>query len=200
MWWSSGIRRCWRCLDGRDGHRGGAPVSGWRGRRCTAGCAGMPPRWAGRVWPTGRRGRRRVRIRCRRGRGADRGAAAGASGVGSGADRLAAAREGVEPLPGRSAVYRASGAPWPGRGRRSAAGGGRTTGGGSGAGRWSCGRWTSWAGCTWPTAASCKVVTGIDDHSRFCVCAQAGRAGHGPAGVRGAALRRCAAMGCRSRS
>ena len=36
--------------------------TGWCGRRCTGGCAGMRRRgWAG--WRTGRRGRRRARIR-----------------------------------------------------------------------------------------------------------------------------------------
>ena len=37
--------------------------------------------------------------------------------------------------------------------------------------RWSCGRWTSSAASCWPTAAEAKVVTGVDDHSRFCVIA-----------------------------
>ena len=58
-------------------------------------------------------------------------------------------RAGVVPLPGRSAVYRALVRHGLVEGR-SAGGGGRTTGGGSGVRRWSCGRWTSWAGCSCP--------------------------------------------------
>jgi transposase len=34
-----------------------------------------------------------------------------------------------------------------------------------------------------------KVVTGVDDHSRFCVCARVVARGHGPAGVRGTPVR-----------
>ena len=47
-----------------------------------------------------------------------------------------------------------------------------TTSGGNGRGRWSCGRWTSSAACGSPTGSEAKIVTGIDDHSRFCVSAR----------------------------
>ena len=48
---------------------------------------------------------------------------------------------------------------------------GVTTSGGNGPGRWSCGRWTSSAGCSSPTGRKAKIVSGIDDHSRFVVSA-----------------------------
>ena len=48
---------------------------------------------------------------------------------------------------------------------------GRITSGGSGPGRWSCGRWTLRAGCVLADGSELKVVTGLDDHSRFCVSA-----------------------------
>ena len=44
--------------------------------------------------------------------------------------------------------------------------------GGSGAGRWSCGSWTWSAGSCSPTGTSAKALTGVDDHSRFCVSAR----------------------------
>ena len=37
---------------------------------------------------------------------------------------------------------------------------------------WSSGRWTSWAASISPTAPSSRCVTGVDDHSRFCVSAR----------------------------
>ena len=63
------------------------------------------------------------------------------------------AREGVEPLPGRSSMYRClvrHGLIDPKQAARRRR---RTTSGGSGPGRWSCGRWTSSAGCGSSTAA-----------------------------------------------
>ena len=36
---------------------------------------------------------------------------------------------------------------------------------------WSSGRWTSWRGVLLEGGAELKLVTGIDDHSRFCVAA-----------------------------
>jgi transposase len=58
------------------------------------------------------------------------------------------AREGVEPLPGRSSVHRClvrqGLIDWSG-----VNGPERTFAGGSGPGRWSCGRWTWWAASIW---------------------------------------------------
>ena len=59
-----------------------------------------------------------------------------------GADRIGyqLERDGVAPVPGRTSIYRAlvrNGLVSPGSGGA----GGRIIGGGSGAGRWSCGRW-----------------------------------------------------------
>lgn len=65
-------------------------------------------------------------------------------------------RRRVLPAPSRATVYRCwSAAAWCSQG--CANGVGRITAGGSGKRRWSCGRWTSWAGCCWPTgpSASC---------------------------------------------
>ena len=39
-------------------------------------------------------------------------------------------------------------------------------------GRWSCGRWTSSAGSASSTGSEAKIVSGIDDHSRFVVSAR----------------------------
>jgi hypothetical protein len=50
-------------------------------------------------------------------------------------------RDGVDPLPGRSSVYRALVRHGLVEAKRRD-GVGRTAGGGSGRGRWSCGRWT----------------------------------------------------------
>ena len=55
--------------------------------------------------------------------------------------------------------------------RRPASGRRPTTSVGSGPGRWSCGRWTSSAASASPMASEAKIVTGVDDHSRFCVSA-----------------------------
>lgn len=70
-------------------------------------------------------------------------------------------RRGVVPVPSESAVYRAlarlnlidAGASRR-RDRRWSA-----------VRRWSCGKWTLWAGSCWGTRA--KALTGVDDHSRF---------------------------------
>ena len=48
--------------------------------------------------------------------------------------------------------------------------------------------------------AEVKIVTGIDDHSRFVVCAKAVHAGHGPAGLPGADRGAGAGTGSQSRS
>ena len=52
---------------------------------------------------------------------------------------------------------------------------------------WSSGRWTSWAACTSTDGTELKVVTGIDDHSRFCVSAKLVWRGPRP----GRSARRC---------
>ena len=81
-------------------------------------------------------------------------------------------RDGVSPLPGRTSVERClirHGLVDP-AGPEAASG--RTTSGGSGPGRWSCGRWTSSAGSASSTGSEAKIVSGIDDHSRFVVSAR----------------------------
>ena len=60
------------------------------------------------------------------------------------------ARGGVDPVPGRSSIYRClvrHGLIEP----QAGGGNGRITSGGSGRGPWSCGRWTSWVGSAWAT-------------------------------------------------
>ena len=74
-------------------------------------------------------------------------------------------------LPSESAVYRClvrAGLvePWRGGGGRSGSSGGNA------ARRWSCGRWMWSAGSCWLTASHAKALTGVDDHSRFCVSAR----------------------------
>ena len=74
---------------------------------------------------------------------------------GWGADRIGyqLSREGVVSVPGRRvSIGRWCGTGWWCRG--SGSGGGLIIGGGSGAGRWSCGRWMWLAGSTWPMASS----------------------------------------------
>ena len=157
---------------------------GWRVRRCMSGCAGMRTTVVWRLWRTGRRGRGRVRIRCRRRsrRGSwrcagriRRGGRDGSVAAGAGGCRAAAG-----PLSGVSGA----GAPRPGgrRQKRQAAPGGLPA---VGAGRamelWQMdvvGRFFLADG------TELKMVTGIDDHSRFVCLRKAGGAGHGPAGVR----------------
>ena len=181
-------------LDGASVTRWPA-VSGCRGRRCMRGCGGMPP-MAG----LGDRSSRpmAVRIRWPGGGGPDCGDPAGASGVGCGPigyqldeDGMCRCRVGRQIY--RALVRQRSGEP----GRRRD--GGRIIGGGNGRGRWSCGRWTWWAASTWPTGPRLKIVSGIDDHSRFVVSAQV--VARATAGRRVRRWRRrCAGMGCRSRS
>ena len=65
-------------------------------------------------------------------------------------------RDGVEPLPSVSGIYRALLRARADRRPRPDAGNSRPTSGGSGAGRWSCGRWTWWVGCCWPTGPSAR--------------------------------------------
>ena len=105
-------------------------------------------------------------------------------------------RDGCRPVAGPVSVYRAlvrHGLIDP---QRRAGVGGRTTSGGSGPGRWSCGRWTSSGGIHLADGTELSAVTGIDDHSPVLRVATAGGAGHGPAGVRRAGSRPCAATGC----
>src|SRR6266536_1683179 len=54
---------------------------------------------------------------------------------------------------------------WPG------ADAGKTTSAGHGLPRCSCGSWTSSVACCCAMAPNARVVTGVDDHSRFCVIA-----------------------------
>jgi transposase InsO family protein len=144
----------------------------WRGSRCMSGWRAMRRAgWAG--WRTGRRGRGRARIRCpprlRRG-------SRGCGGIipGWGPSRIVwePERAGVVPLPGRPAVYRAlirHGLVDPKKRRRRR----------EDYRRWERGR----AMQLWQMdvmgrvhlagGAEVKVVTGIDDHFRFVVCARA---------------------------
>jgi transposase InsO family protein len=80
-------------------------------------------------------------------------------------------REGVSRLPGRSSVYRALVrhglvAAEKRKRRRSEYGVGNAVG------RWSCGRWTWWGRIYLADGSELSAVTGLDDHSRFCVCAR----------------------------
>ena len=142
------------------------------------------PGWPGLVDRSHRPARVRIRWTRRSRRGWWSCAGCTRSGV-PGRLRCRLEREGVDPLPSRAAICRALvrlGLVDPRRRRRSSG----PTGAGSAAGRWSCGRWTSWAGCCSPTVPELKAVTGIDDHSRFVVCGRAGRAGHLAGGLLGA--------------
>ena len=80
------------------------------------------------------------------------------------------ARAGVEPVPSESAVYRAlvrlNLIDPTGRRRRD-----RKWKRWERGCRWSCGRWTSWAGSVLADGRQAKALTGVDDHSRFCVSA-----------------------------
>ena len=80
-------------------------------------------------------------------------------------------REGVVPLPGRSSVYRALVRHGLVEGR-SAVGGGRITGGGSGARAMELWQMDVMGRVFLAGGEEVKVVTGIDDHSRFIVCAK----------------------------
>ncbi|MDQ1491299.1 MAG: hypothetical protein QOJ23_3813 [Actinomycetota bacterium] len=80
------------------------------------------------------------------------------------------AREGAEPLPGRSSVYRAlirHGLIDPKQRRRRRS----DTSGGNGPGPWRCGRRTSPA-VHLADGSQASIVTGVDDNSRFCVYAK----------------------------
>ena len=80
-------------------------------------------------------------------------------------------RRGMEPLPDRSSIYRALVRHQLDRSRPQASAGRATTSAGSAPGRWSSGRWTSLSGVHLADGTRPLVVTDIDDHSRFCVCA-----------------------------
>jgi hypothetical protein len=91
------------------------------------------------------------------------------------------AREGVEPVPGRSSVYRGAD---PQRGcwtQQSESGSGPTSGGGSGGRLMELWQMDVMGGVHLSDGSEVRVVTGIDDHSRFVVCAQVvARATAGP--------------------
>ena len=69
--------------------------------------------------------------------------------------------------------------------RRSGGAGGRTIGGGSGARSMELWQMDVMGRVHLADGRECKVVTGIDDHSRFVVCAKVVAPGDGAAGVRG---------------
>ena len=171
-WWNSAIRRCWRCSN--DGatvtdvarrygvarqtvhewlRRYAAEGSGRVGRSVVAAVVVSRIRW--------RRWSRRGSWRCA---GPIRGGGRGRSCIGSSGRGWCRCR----------GARRWSGA-WSATGwspRRPGGGSARTTSGGSGPGRWSCGRWTSSAACVLVDGSEAKIVSGIDDHSRFVVSAR----------------------------
>ena len=145
---------------------------GWRGRRCTSGCAGMPMTGAWRGWRTGRRGRSRARIRWwlwwRPGSWGS-----GRAHPGWGPSRILwqLEREGTGPLPGRSGIYRAlvrHGLVEAKKRKRRR----------EDYRRWERSRpmelWQMdvMGRVHLADGQEVKVVTGIDDHSRFLVCAK----------------------------
>ena len=144
---------------------------GWPGRRCTSGCAGMPPMVGWRIWSIGRRRPgscphqmpAAIEVRVIALRWEHR-------GWGPARILHQLAEEQVTPLPGRSSVYRAlvrNGLIDPAKRRRKR----------SDYRRWERGRsmelWQMdvMGGVHLADGSEVKVVTGIDDHSRFVVCA-----------------------------
>jgi len=147
---------------------------------------------AGRAWAdrsSRPAGRARIRLPAA-GRGADRRDAAGSSGVravpGSGGELERAGRGAA--LPGRSAVVPGAEPAWPGGSEEAqAAAGGLPAAVERGPGRWTCGQMDVLGrGVPGRRVAEVKIVTGIDDHSRFRGVREGSPAGHGPAGVPGA--------------
>ena len=130
------------------------------------GCGGTRRGWVA-AWLIGARGGGRVRTRCprRSRRGSSR--CGGSIPVGGrGRSCITGPRRG-DAAAGPRSVHRRPGAPWSDRARRR--GGGRSDyAAGSGPGRWSCGRWTSWA-VHLADGTELRRSTGVDDHSRYCV-------------------------------
>ena len=151
-------------------------VHEWLRRYAAEGLAGLVDR---------RRGRCRVRIRCRRRsrRGSWRCAGRIRGGV-RGRSCSGSSAEGVEPLPG--AVVGVS-VPGPSRADHPAGAQRRKR---SDYKRWERSRAMElWqmdivGGVRLADGVEAKIVSGIDDHSRFVVSAQGGGAGDGAAGVR----------------
>ena len=151
-------------------------MTGWPSTR--------PAGW--RTWRTGRIVRGRVRIRCGRWSRSRSRSCVGASVVGSAAAGLRAGQAGrVDPVPSESAVYRAlvrlNLIDPPGDGARDR--------------KWK--RWERGApmelwqmdvvgGFVLADGHRAKALTGVDDHSRFCVQRPPDGAGVLPAGLRGA--------------
>ena len=75
-------------------------------------------------------------------------------------------------MPSRVGGLSGAGAGRADRARRRGGVGTSTGSGGSAGSRWSCGSWTPWEGSCSPTAPTFgQGVTGVDDHSRFCISA-----------------------------
>src|ERR687898_1263069 len=143
---------------------------GWRDRRCTTGCASTPARGCG-GWPIGARGRCRARIRWPRWsrRGWWRCARAH-PGWGPRTILFWLEREGIEPVPGRTSVERClvrHGLVSPQARKRKR----------SDYKRWERSRSMElWqmdvvGGVRLFDGSEAKIVSGIDDHSRFVVSA-----------------------------
>ena len=115
--------------------------------------------------------------------GADRGAASGASGVGSTHDPASArpGRGGRRCRRGRRSIGVWSVTVDRRRGRGN--GSGRTTSGGSGRGRWSCGRWTSSVASRSSTGRRRRSCPGSMITRRFVHLGAGGGAGDGTADV-----------------
>ena len=181
---------------GAAGDRGRRAVSGCPGRRCIAWLGRYRAAGPGRAWRTARTGR--MQHPASDGAGGGGGglrAAPDASAVGSAAAACSSwAATAVRPGAVAEHGLPGPGPPRPGRRRCRDGVAGRTTSAGSGTGRWSCGSWTSSAACFLADGTECKVVTGIDDHSRFCVIAAVVRRATGRA-VAWRSPRRCAAYG-----
>ena len=163
-----------------DGASVGGPVSDRAARR-----AGGPVAPAAVVSASGAGAR--SRSRWRRCAGSIRGGGRGGSGWSCCAGRCRGRTAGV--VPAERTIDRIlirQGLLRPGRG----SGRGSRSSGSSGRGRCSCGASTSSAGSSWSTPATgelreAKLVTGIDDHSRFCVMAAVVERATGAGGVPG---------------
>ena len=183
--WSSGTGQCWKSLRRASRLPRWPAGMGWRGRRCTGGCGGMPKMgWGGLADRSSRR------VSCPHQMPAVTearivGMRREHPGWGPSRIRFELERSGVVPLPGRPAVYRAlvrHGLVAARKRRRR---------------REDYRRWERpRAMDLWQmdvmgrvflaNGTEVKIVTGIDDHSRFVVCAKAVLRATARAGLPGA--------------